>query len=511
MRPTFMGFESATRGLMANQKALDIVGNNLGNIGVTGYTRQRVDLVSLGVTSRYARFTSKTSTLAGQGVNVNGVSQIRDPFLDKRFREQSADVGYYNKLHEALTDIETTLNDINPSPMSDAIANFEKSFKIMQEDGLSAVNSNGILGAANTVTQALREFDNKLANVWEQQRFDLGVEVNEVNSTLKNIADMNGIIKREVFNSAKPGNEYYGPNELLDQRNVLLDKLALYADVEVKQNGNGTVTVTMGGKVVVDDESNEFMDLVTDQQNKTVSVNWQSTGKPIEIYGGSLKSAVEMLNGRGSEGAPIRGEGFDKGILYYRDKINKFATVIADTFNSAIKEYEPELLPNGDPNPHAYEFKGYKQLFTFKDSSERTAGGIGISADWQSDPEYITKNVHEKGEGKDSTKFLSSVFDSFTKKLDFGEFKGNFNDYVKFYSAATLGNQLSAATARQEASVDIANSLLDQISGISGVSQEEDGVDMMQYTKAYNSMGRLMTALDEALDVLINKTGLVGR
>ncbi|MEG0116356.1 MAG: flagellar basal body rod C-terminal domain-containing protein, partial [Hydrogenoanaerobacterium sp.] len=86
-----------------------------------------------------------------------------------------------------------------------------------------------------------------------------------------------------------------------------------------------------------------------------------------------------------------------------------------------------------------------------------------------------------------------------------------FNDYVKFYSAATLGNQLSAATARQEASVDIANSLLDQISGISGVSQEEDGVDMMQYTKAYNSMGRLMTALDEALDVLINKTGLVGR
>ncbi|MEG1477172.1 MAG: flagellar basal body protein, partial [Oscillospiraceae bacterium] len=125
MRPTFMGFETASRGMMAQQKALDIVGNNVGNIGVTGYTRQRVDMVSMSLSNTTARFSANAVGRAGQGVNVTGVSQIRDPFLDKRFREEYADVGYYSKMVDVLGDIEDGLNEIEPSNMTEALESFK--------------------------------------------------------------------------------------------------------------------------------------------------------------------------------------------------------------------------------------------------------------------------------------------------------------------------------------------------------------------------------------------------
>ena len=70
MRPTFMGLETAKRGLMVNQKALDIIGNNISNINTKGYTRQRLDTVSVQVYGS-DRFSYSSIPLAGQGVDAS--------------------------------------------------------------------------------------------------------------------------------------------------------------------------------------------------------------------------------------------------------------------------------------------------------------------------------------------------------------------------------------------------------------------------------------------------------
>ena len=93
MRPTFLGFESARRGITASQKALDITGNNLENVNTPGYTRQRVDLVSVSPSVYSTRYANSRVPLTGQGVGISGVSQTRDAFLDKRFRDEYGDVG----------------------------------------------------------------------------------------------------------------------------------------------------------------------------------------------------------------------------------------------------------------------------------------------------------------------------------------------------------------------------------------------------------------------------------
>ena len=93
MRPTFMGLETAKRGIMVNQKAIDIVGNNISNINTKGYTRQRLDSVSVHVYGS-DQYNYSSIPLAGQGVDARGVAQIRNPYLDAKFREQYSDVGY---------------------------------------------------------------------------------------------------------------------------------------------------------------------------------------------------------------------------------------------------------------------------------------------------------------------------------------------------------------------------------------------------------------------------------
>jgi flagellar hook-associated protein 1 FlgK len=499
MRPTFMGFETATRGMMAQQKALDIVGNNVGNIGVTGYTRQRVDMVSMALSNVNGRFAQSPVGRAGQGVNVTGVSQIRDPFLDKRFREEYADVGYYSKMVDILGDVEDGLNEIEPSNMSEALSAFQEAWKKLE--GKDSVAGSTLLATARTLTQVFKQLDSKLNSTWAQQKYDLEVNVNSVNSILERIANLNDTIKKETFASASSGSSSQ-PNELLDARNVLLDQLSEYGDIQFTTNPDNTVTVRMGkeGHVVVDGAWNETLNLVQREGEQSVSVRWQTQGQPIDLASGSMKASLDMLNGRGTSARPTAGETFENGILYYKDKIDKFAENLAQKFNSVVMEYNPDGTE-----------KGLKQLFAFGGDGTATAGNLTLNATWEANADYIFADVHKPGEGANDVSFAARAIASFNEKLDFGDFKGTFSDYITFYTDAQLGNQVQHSQSRLEACAAISDKILSNISEVSGVSMEEEGVDMVQYTKAYNAMGRVMTALDEALDTLINKVGLVGR
>lgn len=504
MRPTFLGFETATRGLMASQKAIDIVGNNIANIGVTGYTRQRVDLVSMSINTSYSRYASNTVGLAGAGAKVSGISQIRDSYLDKRFRDEYADVGYFDTVTSILQDVETNLSEIEPSTITSALTALENAWSEMQsEGGQSSVVASSILSASRTLTQVFTQISTKLNNLWQQQKTDLSTNVSTVNSLLEQIANYNKTIKNEVTVSYGGNLSTYGPNELLDQRNVLIDELSQYADISVQNLSDGTVTITMGADnhVAVKDTDYDTLLLSNGGSEMTVDLSWKSTGDETGISSGILKGSLEMLNGRGIAASPSAGESLENGILYYMDKIDAFAATLADAFNSFIPIVDSSGNLTGS----------YKQLFSFSGDGEKTAANLTVNSDWQNDATYLITNIHPTGEGSDDTTFVTNALALFSSEHDFGEFKGTFDAYIQFYTTSQLATEISYNKDCLDACTDIADSLLTSISEVSGVSMEEEGVDMTQWTKAFNAMSRVMTAMDEILDTLINKTGLVGR
>ena len=92
IRSTFAGFNTAQLAMMASQRGLDVTGQNLSNINTTGYTRQRLDLLSLNPVGNSIG-SSAYDAKVGQGVMMLGVSQIRDPFLDIQYRNELPKLG----------------------------------------------------------------------------------------------------------------------------------------------------------------------------------------------------------------------------------------------------------------------------------------------------------------------------------------------------------------------------------------------------------------------------------
>lgn len=521
MRPTFLGFETAKRGLMVSQKSLDIVGQNLTNVSTPGYTRQRVDQVSVSASTFRTRYGSNKTMLAGQGVDISGISQIRNAFLDKRFRDEYGDVGYYDQATSILSDVESALDEYDTDAgLLNAISEISSALNDFSSDADSKTQANIVAISFQNIVQVLKQFSTKLDNVAEQQKYNLELAVSDVNSMLEQVAALNKTISEDM-STYSSGSGYSEPNELLDERNLLLDELSRYADLDVAQNTDGTVTVKMNGHVVVEGGKAETINC-TRNSDSTVSLNWQSDGKAVQLTTGSLKASVEIINGRGLN-AGSSNEGIEKGILYYKDKINTFAQMLVQTVNQVVPQTDADgnILKDANGNTVYKTLLGAKVQAT--DASGNpiegeyvtttnvpvTAANISLSDQWMADSSYFLFG----DDNLDSTYAIAMIKaltgDTITFQAGGESFTGTFEEYVQDYNG-TLATDVSFYSGRLDAVSAIADSLLDSRDAISGVMPDEETTNMMLYQKAYQAIARVMTAMDEALDVLINGTGRVG-
>ncbi len=512
IRPTFMGFETSKRGLQINQKALDIVSHNITNIGVTGYTRQRVDQVSLHMHGVRSRYSDNKVNMSGQGAAISGIAQLRDPYLDKRFRQENSDMGFYGKASNILTDIETSLDEYGANGLKSAITQMYNAASTLHAN-INSTNANILKTSAKSVANILQQFDKKLNDITNQQRQDLEIGMNRVNTILEQIQSLNESIARDVFVAEGINNNYYGPSELIDQRNVLLDELSQYGDIKVNQKPGNMLEVYFGEDLAVSVNSDtgesaaRKLTFFVDPMTNETQVKWADSGKGITTKSGSMLSSLNMLNGTGPY--DINGvKNVERGIPYYRHQMDVFATRFADVFNSTIPAYDQDgkVIPGQ-----------YLTLFSRDDmdGDVRTginAGNIQVSEQWNNNSDYILNAKNE--DGKYDNTYYQALLNNFTKDFSFGdftdEFVGTFEGFVKNYTT-TLGEDIVFNKSRLQASETVANSVLDSIQDVSGVSIDEEGSDMMMYQKILAAMSRIMTTYDDALDTIINKMGTVGR
>ena len=511
LRPTFLGFNIAKRGIAASQKGLDITGQNMTNWDSNGYTRQRVDQVAISPSIYTTRFATNRIGVTGQGVDIPGIAQIRDSFLDKRYRDECSDMSYFNSATNVLNDIESAIGEFQPefdTGIRGCLNTLLPALLTFSELPYSETNANIIATEFRNLTQTLHHLNSKLDSVANQQKYNLETSVNDLNKKLQDLAAVNYAISQDL--GLTLDDKPYGPNELFDQRNLLLDQIAEYGEIEVTEHSNRTITVSMGGMTVVDGDKYEKMQMVRNS-NETVTLRWVSTGEAIRTETGGLKGLTDFINGRGANVVEA-GESQYRGIPYYRDQLNTFANTLAGVVNNII----PEFDASGN-------ITGYKELLgglsATPDSNGKypvttgvqiTAENIAISDLWTEDSAYVIA----KSDNKDNNYILDLYNALAIKESTFvsnGEiFKGNFYEFVDNY-ASTLAEDITFYNGRQMASSSIVSELQNRRDEVSGVVLDEEVTNMMMYNKSYQAASRLMTTLDEALDVLINKMGLVGR
>ena len=515
MRPTYLGFEVQKRTLQLAQKNIDIVGNNISNINTPGYTRQRVDLYSeyVSVNSSF-RWASPNSNLSmqGQGVNAYGVSQIRDIYIDRRYRENVAVEAESEKCVGILSDIEDVLDNFE----TDGLQYFtQEFFNSLQDYSMQTPDSSEVaticVNTAKNLCRLLNDYDKQLREVESMYVGELKDTVSHINNITDQVNKLNERIRREKIHY----NEEYGPNELYDELNMFVDELATYGDVEVTENSDGTFSLKMGGIELVNGEklkTNRI--LMKDYDTYQQAILTYESGEELNLASGQLKGYYDMINGNGVYATGHQNGSY--GIAYFKSAIDQFARTLAGVFNSA----------NGGDDDQS------RRMFTsIPADTVITAGNIHISDEWEKnptmigqvrrlDPEsgqyqygYDEKRDEVTGEvNLQNTNVIYLISQLENSSIEFGnshDFQGGFYEYISFISNR-LGQTIQYESSRYDTAEVTVDGLLDARDNVSAPQMDEEGINMMNYQKWYSASSRLVTTLDELLDKLINGTGRVG-
>ena len=227
---TFGSFTTVRLGIYAAQKGLDVTGNNITNINTEGYTRQRLNQVSL-IPSVNDRYSSSYKNRVGQGAVIAGINQVRDPGLDISYRKATADVGSANTKLEGLNKLATILDEVGKGDLEQ-----DDGVILSQLNDLRDTISQAIVGGIDTydplirssaeaLTTLFHSYAEKLSELQTTYEDKLDQQVSEVNDILTNIRDLNLAIRNSDIRG-DPG------LELRDQRNRLLDELNQYMKVD---------------------------------------------------------------------------------------------------------------------------------------------------------------------------------------------------------------------------------------------------------------------------------------
>ena len=501
MRPTFLGFEASKSALYASQKALDITGNNLANISSEGYTRQRVDQVSVNYIKNSSRgYVNNRVSLAGEGTNVIGIGQTRDKQLDNAYRKQCGEIGGFSRKSQMLTDLEDVLQEFdlgdtgNGYGLRNAVSNLYNALQDFSSDAGSAIYASTAADAFDQISKTIRTMYTGLEETEDKYKEILQDDVFDVNDYFSKIASLNKEIKDAV--SSYDYTEQYGPNELLDQRNQLIDKLSAYGDVSVVNNSDGTVDIKFGGRYAV--KGNTF-DTINYKENLdgTVSVTWKSDSEPVSAGNGIIDSTVGILNGRGVN-IKNSTESTEKGVLYYKDKLDAFATRLVAVCNNTIPD---EVDEQGN-------VVSYKKLFGAEMPDGKVyndmhviAKNIWVSDELHNDINYL---LNDNGSNINNSYILNLTAKLSNTKFDFDGYYGTFEDFVNGYNT-TLSGDLSYVNNCYDAAVSAGNIVDKSRESVMGVSETEETTNMLTYNRAFQAASRMMTVMDDLLDVIINQ------
>lgn len=227
----------AVSGLSANQKALEVTGHNVSNLGTAGFSRQSVVM---------ATFAPRTygNWKVEMGVSVEQVRQIRHMFMDNIYRTESNALGYWQARNTALTDIQYILGE----PMSDGLQSALNRFWDAWQELSKAPESLTVRALLRQRAEALVETINHIGDQLTRLQKDLNTEIklriDEVNDITKQIADLN--IK--IMTALAAGNN---PNDYYDERNALVDRLSTLVSVNTYNGPDGNMDIIVGGYFLV--------------------------------------------------------------------------------------------------------------------------------------------------------------------------------------------------------------------------------------------------------------------
>ncbi len=487
MISTFGTLNTALTTLNTMQRSIQITSHNVANAATPGYSRQKNILVtgqpySVPNNNRFVSYGQ-----VGTGVVAEGIQRFRSSFLDNQIRNETTNFKGWETRYDALQQIEVSLNEPSETGINSMLNEFWASWHNLATtpDNVSA-RSNVVENAIDLST-TMRDTRRQLTDYQTELDDRVALQVDEINHIATRIADLNGTIREVTALNQQP-------NDLLDERDQLITQLAEMINVDVSETESGSAMISVGGKLMVMDHMVHEMAVEQDPANSMMNrVVWADTGAVVQVQGVPLEGGLSSV-------APDRLGGTLGGALLARDIIipDKVAQ-LDDVANALVTEVNALHFS-------AFGLDGANGR-NFFDATTTGANNIDVNSTIKADHSLVGTAAAANSPGDGSVALAIARLESATV-LNSGT--TTINDYYRA-AITSLGQetqQASVMTTNQELLVDHLSSRQEEISG---VSLDEETVQLLQYQRSYQAAARVMTTVDEMLDKIINGMGLVGR
>jgi len=461
------GIEIARKALQSSQYAMDVTAHNIANANTPGYTRQRV---ILGTTEPFPAPYWNRPLIQGQlgtGVEVKSIERVRDNYFDGQIRKENQSLGSWEVKEHALQQLETIFNEPSEASLLNLMGEFWNSWQQLSKNPESVSVRTALIETARMLATSLNQLDAKMARLQDNLNEQLAVKVSDINDMTARIASINKDVLRVKAYGAQP-------NDLMDERDQLIDQLSKIADVQVTELDNGVTLVYLNGRQLVSEYSSQKLQVASNPLNNGYyDVQWATDGANATLYGGELKGLIEAR---------------DVIVSKYRDDINALASTLVTEVNN--------LHQSG------YGLDG-NTGWNFFDPANIKASNISLSSDLD-DPNHIAaaSSWVAPGNPGDNTNALAIAQLKNALLMSGGTITTD--DYYR--SVVTNLGVESQEAARMVTNGKLYYDLIDSHrQSVSGVSLDEEATNMIKYQRAYQAAARVITVFDDMLDVLINR------
>lgn len=446
----------ATQSLLATETALSVTNNNIANAGTAGYTRETVNL-------QEAAPTSDGSVSIGNGVDLVGISSVRDELLTLRIQQQTSSQSSSDAQVTALTQIQTLFPSSGTS-LSGSLSSFFTSLSGLSSNPNNTADRQTVISSAQTLVNQFNTISQGLSSPSSSLNTTVTTDVSQINQLSAQAASLNQQVVEQNASGQSSGT-------LEDQLDQVESQLASLTNLTVTHTANGSDNLTTGnGSPLV---------LGNQSYNLTTSTGPDGNQQVLDTSGANITASITS----GDLGGTIQVR--DTQIPALQSQLDTLANQFATAFNAA-------------------QAQGYNQngtqgsaLFTIPTTVAGSAAAIKLATQ---DPTAIAASSDGSSGSNGNVANLVALQNA---SLPSGQSATSLAANLIY----NVGELTSNATAQSSAASLSLTSLKAQQSSASGVSVDEESVNLVQYQQAYEAAAKVISTIAQLFDTTINMIG----
>lgn len=453
----FSAFEIGRRALRAQQLGIAVAGQNIANVNTPGYTRQQLLLAP-------APPDGSRPISIGVGVVVQGVAAARDRFIEARLQRETGIAGRLNAERDVFAVIEGAFGNASEGGVGQALTSFFNSFRDLEANPTSVPLRTSVVARAVDLANAFHLTRSRLQSVYRDAQVEAGALVEEVNRLAAQVAELN----RQISIAAKTGNI---SSALEDQRGEIVKRLTELVGVNAVENPGGDVTLTFSdGRALVLNDRAFAMNMISVANGVPIIT---LDGQPISADSGrigGLLNAVSAVDGH---------------------------IVALDGLAAAVAARVNQLHTSGED----LDGNAGVTFFVSSNGGPIDAATLSVNPALTASPRRVVAAATGAGNG-DATvaRAIANLISDSNQTV--GSRSGSFTSIFSSI-VADAGDQLRVAEDGLAAQQSIVAQVVAQRESVSGVSLDEEAINLMQYQRAYEAAARFLKVADEMTQTLI--------